>query len=190
MNGYTGLHHLAFVTNNLEKTVRFWRDLLGMRLVHSHGRPGYRQYYFEVSPDNLITFFEWPGVEKMPIRRHGEVTMGRVIFDHISIGVEDTARLQALTDILIGADLPVSDIVDHGFFRSIYTYDPNGISVEFSCDVPGVDVRSEPVLADSEPPKVRLEGTEPRPQEWPEPDRTEHDEPPLIIRGDGYDLFH
>jgi catechol 2,3-dioxygenase-like lactoylglutathione lyase family enzyme len=29
----TGIHHLAFVTASLDRTVRYWRDLLGLELI-------------------------------------------------------------------------------------------------------------------------------------------------------------
>lgn len=42
---YTGINHLAMATNDMDMTIRFWRDLLGMRLVAGLGRPGYRHVY-------------------------------------------------------------------------------------------------------------------------------------------------
>ena len=30
---YTGINHLAMATGDIDATIRFWRDLLGMRLV-------------------------------------------------------------------------------------------------------------------------------------------------------------
>ena len=35
------LNHLAMVTQDMDMTIRFWRDLLGMRLVAGLGRPGH-----------------------------------------------------------------------------------------------------------------------------------------------------
>ncbi|RPI54551.1 MAG: VOC family protein, partial [Deltaproteobacteria bacterium] len=49
MAKYTGINHLAMATRDMDSTIRFWRDLLGMRLVAGLGRPGYRQYFFEIS---------------------------------------------------------------------------------------------------------------------------------------------
>ncbi len=54
-----GIHHLAMATRDMEKTIRFWRDLLGMRLVGGLGKKGYKLYFFEISPQNYIVFFEW-----------------------------------------------------------------------------------------------------------------------------------
>jgi len=83
-----------------------------------------------------------------------------------------------------------SEVIDHGFIKSIHTFDPNGIPVEFSVDVEGVDVRSEPRMADREPTQLAAEGTEPQPGRWPEPD----EKPPAgerrVYPGAGSELFH
>lgn len=55
---YTGINHLAMVTGDMDATIGFWRDLLGMRLVAGLGKPGYRHYFFEVSPHGMIAFFD------------------------------------------------------------------------------------------------------------------------------------
>ncbi|MCG7918095.1 MAG: VOC family protein, partial [Candidatus Thiodiazotropha taylori] len=33
---FTGIHHTAFATHDINLTVKFWRDLLGMRLVYAY----------------------------------------------------------------------------------------------------------------------------------------------------------
>ncbi len=59
MVSFNGINHLAMVTGDMVNTIRFWRDLLGMRLVAGLGRPGYRHYSFRISDNDLIAFFEW-----------------------------------------------------------------------------------------------------------------------------------
>ncbi|MBF0622506.1 MAG: VOC family protein [Magnetococcales bacterium] len=184
----TGVHHLAFITNDLDRTVKFWRDLLELPLVHTHGHPGYRQYYFAIGKSELVTFFEWPDVERVDYRRHGDPITGKAIFDHVSFSVRDEAALWALSDILVSAEQPVTEMVDHGFFRSIYSYDPNGIPIEFSLERTDINVRKNPVLKDLKPPKVRLEGTNPKTERWPEVDASTPDEQ-IVLLGDGNDLF-
>lgn len=185
---FTGIHHTAFATNNIEETVRYWRDLLGMRLVYAYGRIGYRQYFFEVSANNRISFFEWPDVEKSPLKRHGEPVKGPFIFDHISIGVEGKENLWELMGRLDGAEFPVSDVIDHGCFLSIYSYDPNGIPVEFSCDVPGHDVLLNPVKNDYAPSSVQLKSTNPISGRWPKPEPVS-EEDRMIVPGEGKENF-
>ena len=34
---YKGVNHLAMATGDMDRTTRFWRDLLGMRLVAGLG---------------------------------------------------------------------------------------------------------------------------------------------------------
>ncbi len=60
---FNGINHLAMATGDMDATIRFWRDLLGMRLVAGIAEPGFRHYFFEISPTDLIAFFEWPGVQ-------------------------------------------------------------------------------------------------------------------------------
>ena len=38
------INHLAFITPDLEATIRFYRDLLGMELHSGVGHDGYRHY--------------------------------------------------------------------------------------------------------------------------------------------------
>jgi len=85
---YVGVNHLALATGDMDRTVRFWRDLLGMRLVAGLGKPGYRQYFLQVSERDLVAFFEWPGVRPVEEKEHGRPVAGAFTFDHVAFGVE------------------------------------------------------------------------------------------------------
>jgi catechol 2,3-dioxygenase-like lactoylglutathione lyase family enzyme len=85
---YNGVNHLATATGDIDKTIRFWRDLIGMRLVAGLGRPGYRQYFFQISETDLLAFFEWPGLAPVEDKEHGRPVSGPFIFDLVSFGVE------------------------------------------------------------------------------------------------------
>jgi len=54
---FTGIHHPAFVTGDLDTTIRFWRDLLGKRLVYTLGEPGIRQTFFAVSEETWVSLY-------------------------------------------------------------------------------------------------------------------------------------
>lgn len=167
MGKYKGINHLAMATRNIDETIRFWRDLLGMRLIAGLGRPGYRTYFFEVSDNNLIGFFEWPKVEPLPEKDHGYPVAGPFAFDHVSLEVSAQDDLWDLKDRLSEAGFWVSEAIDHGFIHSIYSFDPNGIPIELSWSVPGIDIHESPRMVDSAPSKVTLEGPEPQPGIWP-----------------------
>jgi len=164
---FTGINHLALVTADMDATIRFWRDLLGMRLIAGLGRPGYRHYFFEVSDNDMVAFFEWPGAEKLPEKDHGVPVTGPVGFDHVSFGVEDENSLWQLKDRLEAAGSWVSEVIDHGFILSIYCFDPNNIPIEFSWPVPSVDIRRSPAMKDKQPTPIALEGSEPHAGVWP-----------------------
>jgi catechol 2,3-dioxygenase-like lactoylglutathione lyase family enzyme len=167
MPTYTGINHLAMATRDMDATIRFWRDLLGMRLVVGLGRPGYRHYFFEISAHDMIAFFEWPEVEPVPEKDHGVPVKGPFAFDHVSIEVASEEDLWEIKDNLVAAGFWVSEVVDHGFIHSIYSFDPNQIPIEFSAAVPAVDVRRSPRMKDRRPGPVALEGPDPRPGHWP-----------------------
>ena len=185
---FTGIHHPALVTGNLDTTIRFWRDLLGMRLVYTLGEAGNRQVYFAVTAETLISFFEWPGVEPIPYRRHGQSRNSAEVFDHLAIAVATEEALWELAGLLESAEAPVSDLIDHGFVHSLYTYDPNGIPLEFLWPVPGNDVVANPRFMDLSPTVATLGGPDPVPGAWPVPEPVP-DYERFVIPGEGMDHF-
>lgn len=187
---FNGVNHLAMATGDMDKTIGFWRDLLGMRLVAGLGQPGYRHYFFEISKTDLIAFFEWPGVKPVREKIHGMPVKGPFIFDHVSFGVETEDDLWELKDRLAAAGLEVSDMIDHGFIHSIYAYDPNGIPIEFSHSVEGVDVRKHPAMRDIKPSDITREGPEPRPDKWPAVKIPTPVQERVAYPGAGSELFH
>ena len=184
-----GIHHLAMATRDMNGTVRFWRDLLGMRLVAGLGKKGYKLYFLEISPQNYVVFFEWPDVEPVPEKDHGYPAAGPMVFDHVAFGVEDDETLWALHDRIETAGFWVSDVIDHGIIHSIYSFDPNGIPIEFTAEVKGIDIGAEPALVDSAPGPAALEGPDPIAGRWPD---VLHPTPPedrIAFPGEGVELI-
>ena len=97
---FRGINHLAMVTNDLEKTIRFHRYVLGMELAGALAstpqRERYRHYFFETGPDSTIAFFEWPGMVDEFHKPAGMPLRGPVQFDHISFDVENEEALLEL----------------------------------------------------------------------------------------------
>jgi catechol 2,3-dioxygenase-like lactoylglutathione lyase family enzyme len=178
------------VTGDMDRTIRFWRDLLGMRLVAGLGRSGYRHYFFQLSDTDLVAFFEWPDIEPVPEKDHGKPVRGPFIFDHVSFGVETEDELWKLKDELEVAGFDVSEVIDHGFIHSIYTFDPNGIPIEFSVNVEGRDIRKNPTIVDATPSAITLEGSEPVPDMWPTVIKPTPKSMRMVYPGAGSELFH
>ena len=154
------------------------------------GRPGYRHYFFQISETDLIAFFEWPDVEPLEEKDHGRPVKGPFAFDHVSFGVETADDLWELKDKFEAAGIHVSEVVDHGFIHSIYAFDPNGIPIEFSWNVEGIDIRKEPFMGAKDPSEATKEGPEPQRDRWP---AVEHPTPKperRIYPGAGSEIFH
>jgi catechol 2,3-dioxygenase-like lactoylglutathione lyase family enzyme len=187
---FNGINHLAMATGDMDRTIRFWRDLLGLRLVAGLGKPGYRHYFFEISKNDLIAFFEWPGVKPVEEKDHGYPVKGPFIFDHVSFGVETEDDLWKIKDKLTAAGFQVSGVIDHGFIHSIYAFDPNGIPIEFSHNVEGIDVRQNPSITDTAPSRVAQEGPESNTAIWPEVSAPTPEDRRKVYPGAGSELFH
>jgi catechol 2,3-dioxygenase-like lactoylglutathione lyase family enzyme len=157
---YHGIHHLAMATNDMDKTVRFYRDILGMPLVATTGdraRGRYRHYFFQLGPQQTLAFFEWPGMLEEFHKPAGMPARGQVQFDHVAFGVTSVAELEKLRLELQAKRVDVTDIIDHGFCQSIYFTDPNGIALEAS--VWTEDIFERPHQGDQQPvPAVYQEG--------------------------------
>ena len=188
MVNYTGINHLAMATADIDMTIRFWRDLLGMRLIAGLGRPGYRHYFFEISEHDMIAFFEWPGVKKIPEKDHGAPVKTPLAFDHVSIGVKTQEDLWQLKQNLEAAQFWVSEVIDHGFIYSIYAFDPNNIPIEFSFSVPGVNLRKYPEMKDSNPSPLAAQGADPQAGTWPEVKNPIPESDRKIYPGEGISL--
>ena len=163
---YNGINHLAFITNDMDKTIRFYRDLLRFPLVAGVGHGEFRHYFFQITPQDSIAFFAYDEASAMLGKPHGMATREPLGFDHVSIGVETKADLFALKDRLEVAGIDVSEAVDHGFIWSIYFFDPNNIPLEISWQY--MEILNPPVMADPNPVTSALEGSEPVPGHWPE----------------------
>ena len=190
MAKFCGINHLAMATGDMDKTIRFWRDLLGMRLVAGLGKPGYRHYFFEISDTDLLAFFEWPGVKPMQEKDHGAPVIGQFGFDHVSFGVTTEEDLWELKDKLEAADFWVSEVVDHGFIHSVYTFDPNNIPVEFSHSIRGDEIRKKPIMGDRKASETTREGAEPRSEKWPRVKNPTPVQERKVYPGAGSELFH
>src|SRR5262245_44210319 len=161
---FTGVHHLALITHDLDATIRFYRDLLGLRLALGMGHGSTKHYVFQLTDRDALAFFEWEGGSPAPAKRPGVPATTPRSFDHVALGVATQDDLFALRARLVEAGVAVEGPIDHGLSWSIYFKDPNGIDLEAAWS--SVELL-EPLLVDPTAPPAALEGSEPRPQAWP-----------------------
>ena len=137
-----GLHHITLVSSNAQRTVDFYTQVLGLRLVKqtvNFDDPGSYHLYFgdELGrPGTAITFFEWPQAMK------GYPGIGGT--HHFAMQVADYTGLlkwkRRLTDLGLKVDGPL----DRHYFTSIYFRDPDGVILEIATVGPGWAVDEEP----------------------------------------------
>lgn len=130
---WRGVNHLALVTPDMDATVRFWHGVLGARLVATLGTPSFRHYFFEVGAGNTVAFFEYADQPLDSYAKPAGVPYPKASqFDHLSLNLPDEDALLRLRERLKSNDCEVTDVVDHGFIRSIYFSDPHGMALEAS----------------------------------------------------------
>jgi catechol 2,3-dioxygenase-like lactoylglutathione lyase family enzyme len=181
----TGINHLAFITDDMTKTVRFYRDLLGMELHAGIGHDGYRHYFFRCG-NTQVAFFEYEGASVMERKFHGSPTSQPLGFDHVSLTVDSRESLFGFKDKLEAAGFEVTGAVDHGTIWSIYFFDPNNIPLEISWDI--MTVTKPPAIQDDEPMAIAAEGAGPQPGHWPEVTNPTPPERMTAHGGNGLDM--
>jgi len=121
-----GLHHTALVSSDVERTVRFYQDVLEFpltELIENRDYPGSSHFFFDIGNGNLLAFFDFPGLD---IRPYAEVLGG---LHHIAISVEPQ-RWKHLVDKLEQAG--VEHVVHSDV--SVYFKDPDGARLELIAD--------------------------------------------------------
>jgi catechol 2,3-dioxygenase-like lactoylglutathione lyase family enzyme len=121
-----GLHHTALVSSDVEQTIRFYQDLLGFpltELIENRDYAGSSHFFFDIGHDNLLAFFDFPG---LPVGPYAEVLGG---LHHLAISVEP-ARWREIGDRLDAAGV---EYVVHSDV-SMYFTDPDGARIELIAD--------------------------------------------------------
>ena len=146
-----GVSHIAVCVADLEKSLRFYRDMLGMTVkmhatqemgqrpgahsAHMYERPRKSRTVADVYIDDPESTQPYLVLTSHPGDQVGgePIKLDQKGISHISFGVED---LNAFAEELISKDLPLAgtmeDFTDEsGNVRTIFVYDPDGILVQF-----------------------------------------------------------
>jgi glyoxylase I family protein len=120
-----GVHHLALICSDVERTIRFYQDVIGFPLVEvmeNRDYPGSTHFFFDIGHGNLLAFFDFPGLGLAEaVEAHGSV-------QHVAIST-DQSRLDELRSRLDELGVPYLG-PDRGLTDSIYVKDPDGIQIE------------------------------------------------------------
>ena len=133
-----GVHHTARPTWKLRETVEFYRDRMGLPLVHAisakgwgpPGHPDFLHFFFDSGNGSTIAFFYYIGVEQPDYLRHRAEWDGDSV--HTSWGVERQEELLEWKAALEARGVDVFMRVHHELIDSIYFRDPNGYLLEIT----------------------------------------------------------
>jgi catechol 2,3-dioxygenase-like lactoylglutathione lyase family enzyme len=121
-----GLHHIALLSSDVERTVRFYQEILGFPLTEIFENRDYRgsnHFFFDIGNGNLLAFFDFPGLDLGP---YAEV-LGGLHHVAISVAPDKWERARRRLD-----EEGVEYLLESG--TSIYFRDPNGARVELIAD--------------------------------------------------------
>jgi catechol 2,3-dioxygenase-like lactoylglutathione lyase family enzyme len=141
-----GVDHTARPTWKLRETVEFYRDILGLPLIHTisargwgtEGHPDFLHFFFDAGRGATIAFFYYIGTDQPD--RYTALEDYFYSATHTAWSVPTVEELQRWKTTLEGRGLTVSNYTRHEILESIYFRDPNGYPVEISLRLRDVDV--------------------------------------------------
>ncbi len=116
-----GIHHMAVLSSNVERTIQFYQGLLEFPLTDIFENRDYRgsnHFFFDIGNGNALAFFDFPGLDLGDYR---EVLGG---LHHVALSMErpQWERMKAKLD---------AEGIDYQQIgRSIYFRDPDGTRLE------------------------------------------------------------
>jgi glyoxylase I family protein len=138
------LHHTAYVSRDLEATRKFYEEIIGLPLLATWcekdmlfgAERTYCHVFFGLADGSALAFFQFADPKdqeqfgpKMPFSPFHHVAL------HVDKQTQDGIE-KRLKDA--GFKEPQSFVLEHGYCRSVYVTDPNGMIVEFTLDHPDV----------------------------------------------------
>ncbi|WP_312165692.1 VOC family protein [Phenylobacterium sp.] len=168
----TGINHLALVCRDMEETVKFYTEILGMPLYKTVALPdGGQHFFFDCGGGDSVAFFWWPDAPPAApgvasVKRFPEEPKSAIgSMNHVAFNVPEekldeyrqrlvAAGVQVLPNMVVNHDdspMGVSAEKHEGvFFRSVYFTDPNGIMLELAATTKAfgpADVKHKPARA-------------------------------------------
>ena len=131
-----GVHHVALLSQDVERTIHFYQGFLGFPLTdlfENRDYPGSTHFFFDIGNGNALAFFDFP---RLDLGGYAEVLGG---LHHLAVSVPPD-RWEELRRRLDDAGVAVERIDSSLYFR-----DPDGARVELISDPLG-DLYGNPVL--------------------------------------------
>ncbi len=139
------LHHTAYVTKDQEATRAFYEDILGFPLLATWSEADelfgalrvYCHTFFGLADGSALAFFQFADEADQQLFDPELVPSP---FRHIALKVDADAQAELERRLQEANWKPEGTyVLEHGYCRSLYTEDPNGMLLEFTVDVPEAD---------------------------------------------------
>jgi glyoxylase I family protein len=140
----TRMHHHAFVVADQERTRHFYEDIIGLPLratwVESAQNPDsgetlvFSHTFFGLGDGSALAFFNFK--DEQVQKRFYAGPQPNLCY-HIALNVD--AETQEAIAARCAAGNFKATIMEHGYCRSLYVTDPDGLLVEFTVDPPDVE---------------------------------------------------
>jgi catechol 2,3-dioxygenase-like lactoylglutathione lyase family enzyme len=139
------LHHTAYVVKNLEATRQFYEDILGFPLIATWceqeelfgSERTYCHCFFGLADGSALAFFQF--AESADQAEFGP-ELASSPFRHVALNVDQPTQAELERRIAeAGLTEPQTYVLEHGYCRSVYAVDPDGMIVEFTCDAAHAD---------------------------------------------------
>ena len=136
------LHHTAYVTKDQEATRAFYEDILGFPLLATWSEADelfgatrvYCHTFFGLADGSALAFFQFADEADQDLF---DPALAPSPFRHIAMKVDAAGQAEMERRLTAAGWKPDKTyVLEHGYCRSLYTEDPNGMLLEFTLDVP------------------------------------------------------
>jgi catechol 2,3-dioxygenase-like lactoylglutathione lyase family enzyme len=141
------IHHVAYRCIDAKETVEFYQKMLNMdfqlaiaedKVPSTQAPDPYMHVFLDAGNGNVLAFFELPNSPDMG--RDGNTPQW---VQHIAFEVASLEDLLAAKDQLEANKVEVLGPVDHGIFKSLYFFDPNGHRIELAANIGTPEMMAE-----------------------------------------------
>lgn len=139
------LHHTAYTTKDMEKTRQFYEEVIGLPLVATWSESDelfgkvrtYCHCFFALADGGALAFFQFADKDDEAVF---SPPIAETPFHHIALKVDKITQEEIEGRIeAAGYQSPDTFVLEHGYCRSVYVKDPNGMLIEFTLDAPDAD---------------------------------------------------
>lgn len=151
------LHHTAYTTKDMEKTRQFYEDVIGLPLLATWSEQDelfgklrvYCHCFFGLGDGGALAFFQFADKSD---EEEFSPEIADTPFHHIALKVDKETQ-DAIAERVAAAGIvePQTFVLEHGYCRSLYVQDPNGLRLEFTLDAPEVEQINQDRLRDAKP---------------------------------------